>query len=65
MFYAPNSDFRLDGGGSLNSGGKCLMVIVGTLELNGGTNVATACSTIMEAGSSTGAGGSVTVGLVQ
>jgi hypothetical protein len=49
VFYAPNSDLVLSGGASIGSGttgGNCLMMIVGTLSLSGGTSTTTKCSSI-------------------
>ena len=56
MFYAPNSAVTLDGGASFSApSGKCLMMVVSTLTLNGGTSSGTACSSLT--GGSTGSGG--------
>lgn len=45
LIYAPKSDFTVSGGASLSaSGSNCLMMILNTLTLAGGTNVASACS---------------------
>ncbi|MFW2831263.1 hypothetical protein [Sphingomonas sp. ID0503] len=67
-FYAPNSDFTLDGGGSLTSPTNgCLMMLFGTLTLSGGTNSASACTDLINAlpptsgtGSGSGSGTSTT-----
>ncbi len=45
LIYAPKSNFTVSGGASLSaSGSNCLMMILNTLTLAGGTNVASACS---------------------
>lgn len=56
MFYAPNSAVTLDGGANFSApSGKCLMMVVSTLTLNGGTSSGTACTSLT--GGSTGSGG--------
>lgn len=53
LFYAPKSAILLDGGASMSSqSGSCLMLIVSTLTLNGGTAVSSACQGL-SGGSST------------
>ena len=47
LFYAPKSDLTLSGGASMSaSGSNCLMMILNTLTLAGGTSVASACSSL-------------------
>lgn len=54
LIYAPKSDFTVSGGASLSSGGSnCLMMILNTLTLAGGTNVASACSGLAGVSSTT------------
>ena len=53
LVYAPNSDLGLSGGASMSSyGTNCLMMIVRTLNLAGGTTVASACSSLSGSSSS-------------
>lgn len=56
LIYAPKSNFSLSGGASVASGGACLMMIVNTVTLSGGTTASTVCSTY---GASTSAASSV------
>ncbi|KRB79784.1 hypothetical protein ASE00_18925 [Sphingomonas sp. Root710] len=54
LFYAPKSDLTLSGGASMSSNGtNCLMMILNTLTLSGGTNVASACSSLSGSSSTT------------
>lgn len=50
-FYTPNSDLTLSGGAGITSGTGCLMYIVRTITLSGGTTAATRCESISGAGS--------------
>lgn len=56
LIYAPKSNFTLSGGASVGSGGTCLMMIVSTVTLSGGTTASTVCSTY---GASTSSAASV------
>jgi len=54
LVYAPKSDLLLDGGASMSSSSaNCLMMIVNTLTLKGGTAVASACSGLSGSSSTT------------
>ena len=53
LVYAPKSNILLDGGASMSSSSaNCLMMIVNTLTLNGGTAVGSACSGLTGSSSS-------------
>jgi Flp pilus assembly protein TadG len=54
LVYAPKSDILLDGGASMSSNAaNCLMLIVNTLTLNGGTAVGSTCSGLTGGSSTT------------
>ncbi|ATE66750.1 TadE/TadG family type IV pilus assembly protein [Rhizorhabdus dicambivorans] len=52
LVYAPKSDMTVSGGAALSSNGtNCLMLILKTLLLSGGTTVASTCSSLSTSGS--------------
>ena len=54
LVYAPKSALTLSGGATMSAnGGACLMMIVSTLTLTGGTGVGSACSGLSGSSSST------------
>jgi Flp pilus assembly protein TadG len=51
LVYAPKSDMTVSGGAALSSNGtNCLMLILKTLTLSGGTTVASTCSSLSTSG---------------
>lgn len=46
LVYAPNSALVMDGGAGVTGGGRCFMLVVSTLSMNGGTTTGTACAGI-------------------
>lgn len=53
LVYAPKSDMVVDGGASMTSGtSACLMLIVNTLSLNGGTAIGSSCTGMANSSSS-------------
>ena len=46
LVYAPNSDLVMDGGAGATGGGRCFMLVVSTISMNGGTTAGTACTSL-------------------